>query len=204
MPVSKSLTAQPPRAVLYARVSTMDRQHPEVQIDQLRAVAAQRGWIVVGAIIDRVSGTKEARPGLDQARALAARAGANLLAATALDRVARSLRHALNLHAELEGFGCTMVLLRENVDTSTPMGRFAFQVMGAAAELERALICERVRAGLEHARARGRGGGRRRSLDYDRLPEARKMRARLASWTEIAWRCGGSPGAWSRALSRAA
>lgn len=193
------------RALLYARVSTWDKQRPEVQLQQLRAVAKQRGWIVAGEITERVSGVKDKRPGLDDAMKMLAGADANILAATALDRVGRSLRHVLNLQAALEGWGCTLVLLRENVDTSTPMGRFAFQVMGAAAELERELIRERVRAGLQHAREKGRIGGRRRSIDYGKLAVAQKMRKfRLpASWSAIAKELGGTPGAWSRAVSRA-
>jgi len=98
-----------------------------------------------------------------------------------------------------------MVLLRENVDTSTPMGRFAFQIMGAAGELERELIRERVRAGLQHARSKGRIGGRRPTLDYAKLPRAQQLRRRRspASWSTIARELGGTPGAWSRAVSRA-
>jgi putative DNA-invertase from lambdoid prophage Rac len=193
------------RALLYARVSTWDKQRPEVQLEQLRAVAKQRGWKVAGEITERVSGVKDKRPGLDDAISMLASARANLLAATALDRVGRSLRHVLNLHAELEAWGCTLVLLRENVDTSTPMGRFAFQIMGAAGELERELIRERVRAGLAHARRKGRIGGRRRALDYSKLRLAQKMRRKRtpASWSAIARQLGGTPGAWSRAVSRA-
>lgn len=192
------------RALLYARVSTWDKQRPEAQLEQLRAVAAQRGWTVVGEITERVSGAKDKRPGLDDATKMIAGAGANLLAATALDRVGRSLRHVLNLQASLEGWGCTLVLLRESVDTSTPMGRFAFQIMGAAAELERELISERVRAGLQHARSLGRIGGRPRTLDPALLPRAQELRKTDTSWTAIAAMLGGSPGAWSRAVSRAA
>lgn len=192
------------RALLYARVSTWDKQQPEVQLAQLRAVAKQRGWKVVGEITERVSGVKDKRPGLDQALQLLADAKADLLAATALDRVGRSLRHLLNVNAQLEGWGSALVLLRENVDTSTPMGRFAFQIMGAASELERELIRERVRAGLQHARRQGRIGGRRRELDYGKLPRARQLRRRGRTWDAIAGELGGTGGAWSRALSRAA
>lgn len=195
-----------PRSLLYARVSTWDKQKPAVQLRQLRAVAKQRGWIVVGEITDRVSGVKDKRPGLDDARRALAGGRVNLLAATALDRVGRSLKHLLTLHEDLQHWGATLVLLRENVDTSTPMGLFAFQIMGAAAQLERELIRERVRAGVAHARAEGKTLGRPRSLDYALIPFARKLRRGRhgASWTEIAARLGGSPGAWSRALSRAA
>lgn len=196
------LVPVPPRAILYARVSTYDKQTPEVQLEQLRAVAAQRGWIVAGEITERRSGAKDKRPGLDDALSMIGRAQASILAATALDRVGRSLRHILNVQATLQQFGCTLVLLRENVDTSTPTGQFAFSIMGAAAQLELALIRERVCAGLAHARTQGRIGGRRRTLDYSAIGAVRAHRDRGDSWREIVRVHGGTIGGWSRALSR--
>jgi DNA invertase Pin-like site-specific DNA recombinase len=75
----------------------------------------------------------------------------------------RSLRHLVNSLAELEGLGVAFVSLRDNLDLSTPSGRLMFQIIGAMAEFERALMQERVKAGLRNARAKGRRLGRPRA-----------------------------------------
>jgi DNA invertase Pin-like site-specific DNA recombinase len=81
-----------------------------------------------------------------------------------LDRFARSLRHLVNALAELEALGVAFVSLKDNVDLSTPSGRLMVQIIGAMAEFERSLIAERVKAGLQNARRRGKRLGRRRVL----------------------------------------
>jgi Resolvase, N terminal domain len=81
-----------------------------------------------------------------------------------LDRFGRSLRHLVNALAELEALGLTFISLRDNLDLSTPSGRLMFQIIGAMAEFERALIQERVRAGIRNARAKGKRLGRPRVI----------------------------------------
>ncbi|WP_146691713.1 recombinase family protein, partial [Escherichia coli] len=81
-----------------------------------------------------------------------------------LDRLGRSMRHLVTLIEELRQRGVNFRSLTDSIDTSTPMGRFFFHVMGALAEMERELIVERTRAGLAAARAKGRVGGRRPKL----------------------------------------
>jgi DNA invertase Pin-like site-specific DNA recombinase len=109
-----------------------------------------------------------------------------------LDRFGRSLRHLVNALAELEAVGLTFVSLRDNLDLSTPSGRLMFQIIGAMAEFERALIQERVRAGLRNAKSKGVRLGRPRVFVSESRVDA--LRASGASWRTIAKELGVSPG----------
>jgi len=196
------------RALLYARVSTADKgQDYAAQLEELRQVAAQRGWTVVGECYDETSGTKALRPGLFEAMNRCRAGGVDVLAAVSTDRLARSVRNLLDLVEDLEALGVQLACTREGaLDATTPQGRAFLQVRAVFAELERNLTSERVREGLAIRRARGVKLGRRRTLDYGRLARAVELRNRATpwSWREIAEELGGSPGAWSRAVSRAA
>lgn len=101
-----------------------------------------------------------------------------------LDRFGRSLRHLVNALAELEALGVAFVSLRDNLDLSAPAGRLMFQIIGAMAEFERALIQERVRAGLRNARAKGKRLGRP-TVVVDRSRIA-SLRAQGRGWKAIA------------------
>jgi DNA invertase Pin-like site-specific DNA recombinase len=196
-----------PRALLYARVSTTDKgQDWAAQLEELRKVAAQRGWQIVGEEHDTTSGTKALRPGLFNALNLCRAGGVDILAATATDRVARSTKNLVDLVDELEALGVKLACTREGaVDATTPQGRAFMQVRAVFAELERNLTAERIREGRAVRRARGVKLGRRRTLNYQMLPSAILMRKgkQPKSWSEIAAALGGSPGAWSRAVKRA-
>ena len=144
------------RAALYARVSTLSGQNPEVQLAELREYASRRGWAIAGEYVDRgISGAKESRPALNRLMGDAHRRKFDAVLVWKLDRFARSLKQLVNALAEMEALGIAFVSLRDNLDLSTPSGRLMFQIIGAMAEFERALIQERVRAGLRHARAQG-------------------------------------------------
>src|SRR5436190_320933 len=121
---------------------------------------------------EAVSGTKDRRPALDRLMADAKQRRFDAILVWKLDRFARSLRHLVNALAELEALGVAFVSLRDNVDLSTPSGRLMVQIIGAMAEFERSLIVERVRAGLQNARRRGRKLGRRPAM-VNRHPSAR-------------------------------
>jgi DNA invertase Pin-like site-specific DNA recombinase len=105
-----------------------------------------------------------------------------------LDRFGRSLRHLVNALAELEALGVAFVSLRDNLDLSTPSGRLMFQIIGAMAEFERALIQERVKAGLRNARAKGKRLGRPRA-DVKETQIA-DLRHSGASWRTVAKELG--------------
>jgi len=147
------------RAACYLRVSTVD-QHPETQLHDLRQMAAQRGYEVVAEFTDRISGTKAKRPALDQMMADARRGRFDVVLVWASDRIARSVKHFLEVLDELNRIGIEYVSFRENIDTGGPLGRAIVVIIGAIAELERSLIVERVRAGMRRARLEGQHIGR--------------------------------------------
>jgi DNA invertase Pin-like site-specific DNA recombinase len=147
------------RAGLYMRVSTLD-QHPETQLLDLRQMAAQRGYEIVHEYTDRISGAKARRPGLDELMRDARRGRFDVVLVWASDRIARSVKHFLDVLDELNRLNIEYVSFRENIDTGGPLGRAIVIIVGAVAELERNLIVERVRAGMRRARLEGRHIGR--------------------------------------------
>jgi len=162
------------RAALYMRVSTVD-QHPETQLLDLRQMAAQRGYEIVEEFTDRISGVKARRPGLDQMMKEARRGRFDVVLVWASDRIARSVKHFLEVLDELNHLGIEFVSFREQIDTGGPLGRAIVVIIGAIAELERNLIVERVRAGMRRARLEGRPIGRR-PLELDTIAILRDRR----------------------------
>jgi DNA invertase Pin-like site-specific DNA recombinase len=154
------------RAALYLRVSSLD-QHPETQLLDLESMAAQRGYEVVSQYTDRISGVKARRPGLDELMRDARRGRFDVVLVWASDRIARSVKHFLEVLDELNRLNIEFVSFREQIDTGGPLGRAMVVIIGAIAELERNLIIERVRAGMRRARLEGRQIGRP-SLELDR------------------------------------
>ena len=152
----------------YARVSTRD-QHLEAQHDALLAAGCEPGHIYT----DKVSGKLAHRPELDKAL-LVLRKG-DQLAVTKLDRLGRSLAHLTALSTELQQRGVDLMVLDQGIDTSTAVGRMFFQILGAIAEFEHALMSERTRDGLAAARARGRTGGQKPKLGPRQVTVARQM-----------------------------
>jgi len=171
------------RACLYLRVSTVD-QHPESQLHDLEAMAQQRGFEIVKQYTDRVTGTKARRPGLDQMLTDARRGQFEVVLVWASDRLARSVRHFLEVLDELNRLQIEFISFREQLDTGGPLGRAVVVIIGAIAELERSLIVERVRAGLRRARLEGQRLGRPpRQIDRDALL---RDRARGCSYGQLA------------------
>jgi DNA invertase Pin-like site-specific DNA recombinase len=155
------------RAALYSRISTGD-QHLETQLLDLREMARQRGLEVVREYTDVISGAKSKRPGLDQLMADARRHRFDVVLVAAFDRIARNVRHFLEVLDELNHLNIQFASLRENIDTGGPLGRALLTIIGAIAELERSLITERVRAGMRRAKLEGRRIGRA-PLQVDRV-----------------------------------
>src|SRR5712691_8334361 len=151
------------RVALYARVSTLNGQDPEMQLRELREYVVRRNWSVSAEYIDQgVSGSKESRPALNRLMADAHQGRFDAVLVWKIDRFGRSLKHLVVSLAELGGLGVAFISFRDNLDLSTPSGRLMFQIIGAMAEFERALIQERVRAGLRNAQAKGKTLGRPR------------------------------------------
>jgi len=147
------------RVAIYTRVSTGD-QNVGSQLCDLEQMARQRGYEVVERYTDQISGTRCRRPGLDRLMADAGHARFDVVLTWACDRIARSTRHFLETLDTLNHLGIEFVSFREQLDTSGPLGRAVVTIIGVVAELERALIVERVRAGLRRARLEGQRLGR--------------------------------------------
>ena len=171
------------RVVIYARVSSAD-QSVATQLCDLRPMAAARGYQIVGEYTDTISGTKAKRPGLDQLMADARRGRFDILMVWSFDRVARSVKHFLEVLDELNHLNIALVSFRENIDTSGPLGRAMIVIVAAISELERSLIVERVRAGMRRAKLEGRQIGRAR-LDIDREQVVTDRRSGM-SLTQVA------------------
>jgi DNA invertase Pin-like site-specific DNA recombinase len=145
------------RAALYLRVST-DKQTVANQREALTAIAIQRGWQIVAEYNDAgISGAKgrDDRPGLDKALKDATRAKYDVLMVWAIDRLGRSLQDLLATMQTLEAAKVDLFIDRQALDTTTPTGKLMFQMCGAFAEFERAMIVQRVNAGLARARKAG-------------------------------------------------
>lgn len=119
-----------------------------------------------------------------------------------LDRFARSLKHLVNALADFEALGIAFVSLRDNLDLTTPAGRLMFQIIGAMAEFERALIQERVKAGLRNAKSKGVRLGRPRVFVSESRIDV--LRASGASWRAIAKELGVGIGTARRASQKRA
>ena len=150
----------------YARVST-DDQNLDLQKDALKDAGCER------ILEDHVSGAKAERPGLKTALDYA-RDG-DVVVVWRLDRLSRSLKDLIEMVNTLESRGIGLKSLHEAIDTSSSSGKLIFHVFGALAEFERNLIRERTHAGLAAARARGRKGGRPKSLNEDKQKLAIKL-----------------------------
>ena len=174
------------RAAIYARVSTSNNgQDPSVQTREIREYCERRGWQIAGEYVDvGISGTREKRPELDRLLADAHRRRFDAVVVWKFDRFARSVSHLLRALETFQSLGIEFVSLTEGVDTSTPMGKMVFTVLGAVAELERSLIVERVKAGLRNARAKGKRLGRPpMGIDSKSISA---LRAAGTTWRDVA------------------
>ena len=185
---------------IYARVSTSD-QSTALQSDELRECCQRRGWTLVAEYLDHgVSGSRDSRPELDRMLTAARRREFDCLLVWKLDRLGRSLRHLVNIIADLEALGIAFVSLRDSIDLSTPSGRLMFGVIAAMAQFERDIIRERVVSGLAAAKRRGRIGGRRAKVTDLTMREIRHLRGQGLSLAAIGQRLALDKATVSRAL----
>ncbi|MGW5197382.1 recombinase family protein [Streptomyces spiralis] len=150
----------------YGRVSTRD-QNPDAQEDALKEAGCDR------IFVDKASGKLASRPELD--KALIAAREDDQFVVTKLDRLGRSLKNLIDLVDRLKEQKVALVILDQGIDTSTNMGRMFFQILGAIAEFEHAMMVERTHDGLAAARARGRVGGRKQALKPRQVQLAQEM-----------------------------
>lgn len=150
------------RVAIYARVST-DGQTTENQLRELREVAKRHGWEICREFVDRgISGAKgkEGRPQFNALHTAIARKECDLVAAWSVDRLGRSLKDLVDFLGQVHAKGVGLYLHQQGLDTTTPAGKALFGMMGVFAEFERAMIQERVKAGLARAKAKGQRLGR--------------------------------------------
>ena len=206
MAIQKSNTsptfAQPERVTrvaLYARVSTLNGQNPDMQLRELVEYADRRGWQIASEYVDRMSGKYEHRPELDRLWGDCRKRKVDAVVVYRYDRFARSLRQLVNALEEFRGLGIEFVSLHEGVDTSTPNGRLVFGIFASIAEFERELIRDRVRSGLASVRAKGKRLGRPTvAVDSVRIAA---LRASGRTWTSIAQELGVGEGTVRRAAA---
>ncbi len=148
------------RTALYLRIST-HTQKPDLQFDSLHSYAERSGLTVVKDYLDvAVSGRKEGRPQLNALMKATRNLEYDCILVWKFDRFARSTKHLLAALAEFNHLGVRFISVQDQVDTSSPMGKAMFTIIGAMAELESSLISERVTAGMIAAKARGKHVGR--------------------------------------------
>ncbi|MCV2360995.1 recombinase family protein [Paucibacter sp. TC2R-5] len=149
------------RVALYARVST-DKQSTENQLQELRAASERLGWAVADEFVDRgISGAKgrKDRPRLEALLKGVARKEFDVVAAWSVDRLGRSLIDLINMLQELHSTGVDLYLHQQGINTTTPAGKAIFGMLGVFAEFERAIIQERIHAGLARAKKVGTKSG---------------------------------------------
>jgi DNA invertase Pin-like site-specific DNA recombinase len=184
---------------LYMRVSTKGQgQTTDTQALALREYAERRGFEVVDEYRDEgISGSKDSRPALDRLTKDARARKFDVVVVARFDRFARSVSHLLRALEEFNHLGVDFVSLSESIDTSTPMGKMIFTVLGAVAELERNLIKERVQMGISRARKQGKQLGRPKRI-FDR--EKARQRVQTMSIRQAASQLGVSRGVIQRAI----
>ncbi len=150
------------KAALYLRTSHSDRT-TENQRRELKKAAKRAGWTIAAVYEDNgISGAKgrDGRPGFDQMLKDANRREFNIIMAWSVDRLGRSLQHLVGFLEEVHALDIDLYLHVQGMDTTTPAGRALFQMLGVFSEFERAIIRERVMAGLARAKAQGKAIGR--------------------------------------------
>ena len=191
------------KVAVYARVST-DKQTTENQLNQLRAIADKNGWVIVREFVDEgISGAKgrDKRPQFDALLKSAVRRDFDLVLSWSVDRLGRSLQHLVEFLNELHGVGCDLFLHQQAIDTTTPSGKAMFGMCGIFAEFERSIIQQRVKAGLERARANGVRLGRP-AISQGMKDEILAMRAAGTSMNKIAIEIGISKSVVVRTVNR--
>jgi DNA invertase Pin-like site-specific DNA recombinase len=190
------------RVGLYLRVST-DEQTVENQRQALTEVMEHRGWRIVAEFVDNgISGAKgrDKRPGYDRLLKAATTRKIDIVAAWSVDRLGRSLQNLVGFLAELNAVGCDLYLEKQAVDTTTPAGRALFQMLGVFAEFERAILQERIHAGIARARKNGTKSGKpigrartSRKVEERSARRSRRVRAFTRSRANAASGPGRSP-----------
>lgn len=188
------------RALLYARVSTADKeQDPRPQLEEMREHCRHRKWKVAGEFVEKLSSAKN-RPEFSALLAAARGRRGDVVVCRHFDRIARSTKQLLELLDEFHALGVDFISLNQQIDTTTPAGKLMFTIIAAFAEFERAMTRERVLLGLAAAKARGQQLGRPR-VDAD-TSKIRMLWQSGQSYRQIAAEMKLSPSTVRRILRR--
>ncbi len=190
------------RVGIYARVSTTDKgQDVGMQVRELEAYTKARDWTIRDRFVDEgISGSQTKRPALDRLLSACRRRQVDVVLVWRLDRLGRSLKHLIMTLDEFQSLGVAFVSLHEQLDCTTATGQLLLHLLGAFAEFERAIIRERVKAGLANARSKGKRLGRP-NLAIDAL-QIRSLRRSGHSIRQIARELHISPGSVHKTLSQ--
>ena len=147
------------KAAIYVRVSKVN-QHPENQILELKEFAKDKGFDIYFTYVDKISGSKDSRPALNELMRDARNKKINVVIAWKLDRLGRSLQHLIQIIQEWDKLGIDFICKTQPIDTTTPSSKLIFHIFGAIAEFEREIIRERILLGLERRKKQGKKLGR--------------------------------------------
>ncbi len=185
---------------IYARVST-DKQKVDMQLRELEDFVKRSGWQIYRKYIDQgYTGTNMNRPAFIEMKSAARKRNFNILLVWKLDRLSRSLKDLINTLDELGALGIDFISYDNNLDTSTPTGKLVFQIIGAVAEFEKDIIRERVIAGLNNARSKGKRLGRPGVPD-ELLEKAKALREEGLSFRKIGKELGVDEGAFRKRIN---
>jgi DNA invertase Pin-like site-specific DNA recombinase len=190
------------RVALYARVSTLDKgQDPETQLIQLREYAKRRNFEIIGEFIDYASGTSEERKQYKQMMEAAKKRKLDVVLVWRYDRFARSTQALVNALKEFKNLGIDFISYQENIDTTTPTGELIFHVMASLAQFESSLISERVKAGMQRAKAQGKNISRPK-LAKNKLNQIMELKQQGLSMNQISIQSGVAYGTVYNYLSK--
>ena len=177
------------RVCIYARVSTKEQDCTR-QLVELRQVAENHGWNIVDEYVDTgISGAKKNRPELDRMLKDAISRKFEMVMTLELSRLGRSVKNMCEIVDLLKSKNIHLFIKNQNVDTSTTVGEFFFNIMNSVAQYERDLIRERVVSGLENAKRKGVVLGRRTNLTPTIEKEIREMKSKNIGLKKIAADC---------------
>ena len=177
------------RVSCYCRVSTKD-QNCDRQIEELREVAENHGWTIVDFYVDEgISGSTKSRPALDRMMKDAMSRKFEMVMTLELSRLGRSVSHMCQIVDLLKSKKIDLFVKNQNVDTSSIVGEFFFNIMNAVSQYEKDLITERVVSGLKSARKKGRIGGRPTNLNADSREKILELKSKGVGIRKIAREC---------------
>jgi DNA invertase Pin-like site-specific DNA recombinase len=186
---------------VYARVST-DKQKVDMQLQELNDFIKRSGWRLYKQYVDHgYTGANTQRPDFSKMMIDARQRKFDILVVWKLDRLSRSLKDLINTLDELGHLGIDFISYDNHLDTSTPTGKLVFQIIGAVAEFEKDIIRERVKAGLQNAKSKGKQLGRPTIPEYV-LDQAKELRKQGLSFRNIENKLGLGDGTIRKRINR--